>query len=694
MKKLIFLLLLCFPIIAEAQYVRVGPNQISQQTTVGNVTNALTIPTGALVQFCAYPANAVPCTNLATTYTGPAGFACLLSTQIVLDGTSTCVATPDAQENWGVWVPAGNYQFTITIPGSVALGPYTVSAGGAAGGTTGGGIVNSLLTATSASTATFTVAGIPLGNGGAPVTSCAPYVVKADTTGGSATTLDRGSVVEFNSSSACAVTLPDTGSTGMGGNFVVKFRNVGAGAVTINRGTSSTFSLANGGTGSIGGTLFSLTQWQYSTCYGDNSSVWRCDSVSPIPGNLASPGPIGGTIPGPGAFTTLTATNGVVALSDGLHAQGLSLTGNTILPVIPTNTWGFIGPNTPTFTSWFIQGSSTGPSGNCVPLLGALSSSVSQFFCSSMFSVYDNAARANGGIGSNWTANKGGVNISSNTFIGSTAAVDNLVYWNANTFSPYQFAQATVVALNGASDYAGVSVLNSGSPALPNFYSCNEITTSIRIQIGEISVLTSTATTGAAGDVIRLEVSPIPNSSPPAVTLTCYQNGVQKLQSTDTSYSSGVPGLFIANTVDTLKNWSGGNLPPVAQLGTEQDWTKTQHFDAALTIGNPTVAGAPTTGAAYANSFITSGSPSVSGCSLSASVGGASAGKFASGTTGTCTVTITLPTAPTGWTCDAHDLTTAADANNVVQTAFTTTSATVAGVTVSGDVITWKCRGW
>jgi hypothetical protein len=277
MRKLLFLIFLCFPIITQAQYVRVGPNQISQQTTVGNVTNALTIPTGALVQFCNYPANAVPCTDLATTYTGPAGFACLLSTQIVLDGTSTCVATPDAQENWGVWVPAGNYQFTITIPGSVALGPYTVSAGGAAGGTTGGGIVNSLLTATSASSAVFTVVGIPLGNGGAPVTSCAPYVVKADTTGGSATTLDRGSVVEFNSSSACAVTLPDTGSTGMGGNFVVKFRNVGAGAVTINRGTTSTFSMAGGGAAGTGRTSFTLGQWAYSTCYGDNSSVWRCD---------------------------------------------------------------------------------------------------------------------------------------------------------------------------------------------------------------------------------------------------------------------------------------------------------------------------------------------------------------------------------------------------------------------------------
>lgn len=80
----------------------------------------------------------------------------------------------------------------------------------------------------------------------------------------------------------------------------------------------------------------------------------------------------------------------------------------------------------------------------------------------------------------------------------------------------------------------------------------------------------------------------------------------------------------------------------------------------------------------------------VSGCSLASPVGGAWAGSFASGTTGTCTVTITPGiTAPNGWTCDVHDLTTPADVVN--QTASSTTTATISGTTISGDVITWKC---
>lgn len=87
------------------------------------------------------------------------------------------------------------------------------------------------------------------------------------------------------------------------------------------------------------------------------------------------------------------------------------------------------------------------------------------------------------------------------------------------------------------------------------------------------------------------------------------------------------------------------------------------------------------------------GTQSVSGCALTAAVGGSWAGKFNSGTTGACTVTITFPdTANTGWTCDAHDTTTVADVIN--QTAFTTTTATISGTTASGDVITWKCVGF
>jgi hypothetical protein len=57
------------------------------------------------------------------------------------------------------------------------------------------------------------------------------------------------------------------------------------------------------------------------------------------------------------------------------------------------------------------------------------------------------------------------------------------------------------------------------------------------------------------------------------------------LTATDTQITSGSPGLLISGSVATEKNWSGGNLHPLAQLDTEQDWTRTQHFAQGVTVG-------------------------------------------------------------------------------------------------------------
>jgi hypothetical protein len=85
--------------------------------------------------------------------------------------------------------------------------------------------------------------------------------------------------------------------------------------------------------------------------------------------------------------------------------------------------------------------------------------------------------------------------------------------------------------------------------------------------------------------------------------------------------------------------------------------------------------------------------PSISGCS--ATIGTASAntvGFYTSGTTGACTVTLTFATtAPTGWVCASSDET----AGNLSrQTGYTTTTATLQGTTVTGDSVTFSCRGF
>lgn len=82
-----------------------------------------------------------------------------------------------------------------------------------------------------------------------------------------------------------------------------------------------------------------------------------------------------------------------------------------------------------------------------------------------------------------------------------------------------------------------------------------------------------------------------------------------------------------------------------------------------------------------------------SGCAVSAATGtSGTAGIMTSGTTGVCTVVITMNgatgmTAPTGWVCSPQNQTTA---NLIRQTASSTTTCTISGTTVSGDVIAFS----
>jgi hypothetical protein len=132
---LLLLALFLIPLEAQAQGVRVGDNpQVTSSPISGGQLFAVA---NANISFCSHPANAVPCTNKATTYTDiTLGTPCSTSTQIVLAGTSTCVANSDGLGNWGVWVAAGTYDYTIQLPGGGAIGPYTVTLSSGGGGFT------------------------------------------------------------------------------------------------------------------------------------------------------------------------------------------------------------------------------------------------------------------------------------------------------------------------------------------------------------------------------------------------------------------------------------------------------------------------------------------------------------------------------------------------------------------------------
>lgn len=121
---------------AFGQGIRLDATTVQEvlTTAIPSITNVLTVPASPQVAFCNFPANAVPCTNKATTFTNNTlGTPCSTSTQITPVGSTTCVASPDANGNFGFWAAAGQYAYTVTLPGGINLGPYNVTLGIPAG---------------------------------------------------------------------------------------------------------------------------------------------------------------------------------------------------------------------------------------------------------------------------------------------------------------------------------------------------------------------------------------------------------------------------------------------------------------------------------------------------------------------------------------------------------------------------------
>lgn len=200
-------------------------------------------------------------------------------------------------------------------------------------------------------------------------------------------------------------------------------------------------------------------------------------------------------------------------------------------------------------------------------------------------SAYDNFNRANGAIGANWTITSGGFNVAGNAAVGTGGT--NLAYWSGGSaFSGAQFAQAAVATLNGATDFVGVDVLLSAGN---NGYTCVENNANLllqRLAAGTGTTLASSATAGAPGDVLRIEVTS-------GGVLSCSRNGTTTITATDTTFTSGSPAIEQFGTVATMDNWSGGNLHPIGQLDIEQDWGKMQHFAQGLAIGTEALSASP-----------------------------------------------------------------------------------------------------
>jgi hypothetical protein len=172
-------------------------------------------------------------------------------------------------------------------------------------------------------------------------------------------------------------------------------------------------------------------------------------------------------------------------------------------------------------------------------------------------SASDDFNRADGALGANWTATSdGGMAIASQQVIGTAAQVRGNT-WTASTFGGDQYSevQVTSTQLTGAqwigpavrvqnggqNAYVGIYNWNSGSPLLQVF----ERSGGSWAQLGSSYSISPLA----AGTKLRLTV--VGNS------ISFMVNGVQRIGVTDSSFTSGAPGIMAFDSA-SADNWSGG----------------------------------------------------------------------------------------------------------------------------------------
>lgn len=180
----------------------------------------------------------------------------------------------------------------------------------------------------------------------------------------------------------------------------------------------------------------------------------------------------------------------------------------------------------------------------------------------------DSFTRANSGdLGSNWGVVTGFTSktlaISSNQ-VGPGSSESSLCfqYWSADTFANDQYSEAKVLAIS-TSVYIVAVTVRSSSGALTQYsggfmgsvYGDTHPRIWKWVSGSRTDLAVNSGVDIAANDVIRLEVS--------GTGLTLKVNGVSQVTTTDSSVTSGKPGLEAQNSLGNgtvlIDDWAGGD---------------------------------------------------------------------------------------------------------------------------------------
>lgn len=182
----------------------------------------------------------------------------------------------------------------------------------------------------------------------------------------------------------------------------------------------------------------------------------------------------------------------------------------------------------------------------------------------------DNFTRANAGtLGANWTAinSLSSLQIVSNNAEAQTTSAYNGNFYSASTFPADQWSQCTVGSATSNSNAFALCAVRVQSVA-ESFYSLFMRTDggscSIRkFTAGTPSDLATCSPVSIHGSGVALQAGDTLTITVIGSTITGYQNGVQIVQTTDASFTSGSPGIaaFPNATLTniTFSNWAGGS---------------------------------------------------------------------------------------------------------------------------------------
>jgi hypothetical protein len=427
---------------------------------------------------------------------------------------------------------------------------------------------------------------------------------------------------------------------------------------------------------------------------------------------------VAGTITNPIVFSNaIQSLSNISTGPDGVHPGNVSFVGNTTAVTPAANTFNIMGPSTAAFTAYALQFSSTAPTtGQCM-VIGTVSAAVAPVnfqACTSGAAL----SAITAATGSNTIAN--GNNPQTWNWAQTTDAQDGMAFGETSaatggTLTGFLANQAlhSISTLTASTETPLEIVQGSvtGTVAFPAFQI--ETTWNNAGLTGQGIVFNVTNTASAAGSLLlnllvggatQFSVNKNGQILVPNGTLAAPSYAFSTNAGTGFSYSTVGPSIvqtFGGTANAAFNNNVGFNLIGASYFGWAASTDPTINCDTCFERVSAAVAAlggyGTKTGTLQLASIMSLGTKFTAvGCTNSATLGGATAGQFTSGTTGACTVTITMGnsvTAPNGWACWASDQTTPGNIYDQ-KTGGSTTTAVLSGTTASGDVISFGCVGY